>query len=445
MLRRTVAALVLALALCAAPRDAAARTAPGPRPHRLYAESDLVCTGKVVSVGAEDMKVVVDEVLKGSLRPAATVTVFPIHQPACVVDDDPDPSYFIADDLVVVAAKADGRRWRLLDHTLFDVKAKDPAALRAQVALAREMLRIAALGAEHERRAAMVRHMASEDLDLADAAMWFQFEELDTPEKAAPHAAGLVAALAGVQPKGRKAALRALVGVTAPEALAPLIALLDDGDAEVVTSAAVVLARYDAPNAFGAVLALSRRPGFEDVVGQLGSSPRPEAHDALRAALFSGGGPRRTGAVQGLAVRFGRVGASEKDVDDLLAIYRAGFGPESSDAFRAAVIAARSPRLAAGVVDVLREPASADPQWRAGTYALWWLADREKLPEVLDLLRREEDVFIRRLDAGGAELHLFWILRVIGSKATRSALERAQDGHPDEHARHDARRALERN
>jgi hypothetical protein len=311
------AGIAVSLGLAAAAR---ADIAPPPPPHLLYPPADIVLTGRVASVGEASIRVTVDEVLKG--RPGTTIEVGPIFEPTCCPQPGSPAPFFSVGQRVLVAARAGKEHWEFVDYTLWSTRMDDdhPNAWTGSVAVAREMLRIAALATPEERRAAMVVHLRSDSNRLVDAAVWFQFAELDSPEKSGPHVAGLVAALRAPLVDGRKAAARALIGLTPPEAVAPLIALSRSVDADEAGTACATLAPYDRKDAVEAVIAAKG-------VRFLGASPRPEAYATMLERLRRPETDPRREAYAAFAARFRRQAPTDAEVDEFVAILRKGAAP----------------------------------------------------------------------------------------------------------------------
>jgi len=414
MLRNPLVALILV----AATTSASAREMFVP-PHEMYAKSDVVLVGKVESIGAKTMHVVVGETLKGEKKDA--VDVGPLYEQGCCIypegQEPPHKPDFAVGDRVFVVARSDKNVLWLMGST-YRARLKDEAAERRAVAFAREMLRIVALPDVDARRAAMIAHLSSEEADLVSAAAWFQSTELDTPEKARPHAAALVMALDAPTNYGRAAAMRALVGVGAPAAFDRLVALSKRRDADTSRGACEALACYDREEAVIALLAAGH-------VALLGESPRPEARPPLARALASDDVPSRAAGFAGFGARFRRAGASDADLDEVVAAMRRETSESVMRSAIGAVESAGSVKAAAVLVALVADERSTEDARAAACHSLWDLSRLRPVPGVAELLRREEKLFERRLDEG-SEMYLCWVLKVIHTPDARAALERAR-------------------
>jgi hypothetical protein len=303
MAARPFVALIAVASLVAAATSASAHRFPPP-PHEMYAKADVVLVGKVESIGTRTMHVLVGQTLKGEKKDA--VDVGPVEEPGCLLHPEGKappvkPDFAVGDRVLVVATVDKNVLW--LMGTTFEARLKDDAAEKRAVAFAREMLRIVALPDIDARREAMIAHLSSEDADLVGAAAAFQSAELDTPEKSRPHAAALVAALDAPTNYGRAAAMRALVGVGAPEAFDRLIALSKRRDADTSRDACEALACYDREEVVVALVAAGH-------LALLGESPRPEVRALLLRALAAEDLPSRAAGFAGFAARFRRAGAT---------------------------------------------------------------------------------------------------------------------------------------
>jgi HEAT repeat protein len=424
MPRRLLAVALLLLAALAAP--ARASIAPPPPPHVLYARAEVVCVGRVESVGPGTIHVVVTKALKGE---AKEIDVGPIVEPRCCPPRDGEkvePAFKVGERVFVVAA-GDSGRLHFLDHTLWSARLKDEAAEARALAFAAEMLRVVALP-EHDRAEAMIAELWTEDAALVSAAQSFQFDELDTPQKARPHAPSLVRALDAPGAMPRIVAMRALVGVGAPEAFDRLLDLSRSRNSDEATAACAALACYDREEAVEAILDAS--DGCIWRLGALGTSPRPEARKPLVKLLRSGDPATRRVAYSAFGARAAAFGAMDADADELLAALRRDVAREEMHDLGRTLAGTRSFRVAEALVALVGDDDTTVEQRDAAYIALWSMASQLKMTDVAGLLRREEKVFERRLDEGPIELHLCWILGVIHTDAARAALERAQKLDP---------------
>jgi hypothetical protein len=418
MFRSPLSALIAVAVLVAATTSASAHRLGTP-PHEMYAKADVVLVGRVESIGAKTMHVVVGETLKGEKKGA--VDVGPLFEPGCCVypegQEPPHKPDFAVGDRVFVVAKSDKNVLWLMGLT-FEARLKDEAAEKRAVAFAREMLRIVALPDLDARRAAMIALLSSEDQDRLYAASAFLSAELDTPEKARPHVAALVMALDAPTNYGRAVAMRALVGVGAPAAFDRLIALSKRRDADTSRGACEALACYDREEAVVAILAAGH-------VALLGESPRPEARPTLLRALSAEDSPSRAAGYAGFIARFSRFGATDAELDLVIAALRRETSLEAGRTAVGAVESAGSVKAAAALVALVADERSTEDARAAACHSLWDLSKLRPVPGVADLLHREEKLFERRLDEG-SEMYLCWVLGVIHTPDARAALERAR-------------------
>lgn len=446
MLRRTLAAVVLAvplLGLLAGAPPVRASIAPPPPPHRLFAECDVVFLGTVDEVGDDAMTVrVTGEVLKG--RPPEKVTVEPVHAPTCT-PGRPEKPVFTKGNRVLVSAKLKkGGRYELHDHTLWSVLLHDDAHERKVVSLAREMLRIAALPTIEDRRAAMIALLLTRDAALVDAVVWFQFSELKEAGQSRPHAAALTAALDAPLAEARKVAARALRLVAAPEAWDRLVELSADGDKDIAEAATEAVALYDRDEAVAVIGRAAAVPGRTNLLRALASSPRPLAHDRLHEMLRGGTKLQQRVAFQALGHRAAERGATPRDVEALVGVVRrGGIADENPYDFARPIAATKSVDAARALIELVRDDDTGSVQRNVAYTVLQGFTTRDQMREVFDLVRKDEALFVRRLRAGGAQMHLLWLLGAIGTDTARDAVEWAEEEHPDEGARGNARRTLE--
>jgi hypothetical protein len=269
-----------------------------------------------------------------------------------------------------------------------------------------------------------------------DAAVWFQFSELDSPEESGPHVAGLVAALRAPLAEGRKSAARALRGLTPPDAVEPLIALARSADAQEAQEACATLAPYDRRDPVEAVIAAK-------YVRFLGASPRPEAYAVLLERLRRPETDAHREAYAAFGERFRRQPPTDAEVDEFAAILRKGAVPSEGYAITDVLVPMRSPRLDRALVDLLRTETTSPWQRNAAYRTLWehaaGAAGRE---DAAALLRENEALFVARIDAGDDAMHLVWILKFLHTDAARRALARAADRDPPG-MRGDAGRAID--
>jgi len=319
--------------------------------------------------------------------------------------------------------------------------ASDESAKRA-VAPLREIVKIMALPDAAARGAAMVALMASNDPYLVYAAGRFQSEELDTPEKSRPHVAGLVAALRAPLADGRTAAMRALRGLTPPEAFDRLVELsrAEDEDGCVggeSKQACAALDAYDREDAVKAVLAAADRRGGFRVLVDLGASRRPEAHERLRALMLGTESFERELAFKAYTLRFRTYGVQERNADDLIAALRHGVSDEDVWHIQEPLIEARSLRVAKALVEVARDDKSTRQQRNVAYAMLQDFAGRERMDNVAALLRTESALFVTSLgvDGGGELEYLCWLLHIIHTPEARARLELTSKSHPDETVR----------
>ena len=71
---------------------------------------------------------------------------------------------------------------------------------------------------------------------------------------------------------------------------------------------------------------------------------------------------------------------------------------------------------------LIRDDGSYASQRMTAGYALWWMADEGKRQDVAALLREEEALFVRHLDAGTSVSEFPHILGVIGTDSAKAAL-----------------------
>jgi len=437
-----VASAVAAFALVSATARASLKAPPPPL--EIAQTCDVAFVGKVESVGKDSMRVVVGEVLKGA--PTGVVTVGPIFYPQCMPDArDVTPAYK-AGDVVLIEAKATKVGYETVGGAWCAEPIRDAAGLAHAVAFVREMLRIAALPDADARRAAMITHMSSRDPSYVDAATWFQFDELKTPEQTRPHAAALVAALDAPLPRGRQAAMRALVGVAPSGAVARLVKLTASAERDDADCACAALAPLDDERAIDAILLASNRPDHGIwFLAHLGASPRKEARAKLRDLLRSGDAEARKVALRGYETRIRTFGADEDDVDDLLAVAREeSRAADDVYAMSNPMVEARSSRLAAGMLELVRDAGTSASRRAVAYRVLHEYATKAKMTDVVELLRKNEALFIRRLDepGGDAQMHLHWLLGVIRTPACKACLERAMKRQDTPTSHGDAWRTL---
>jgi hypothetical protein len=439
-----LAAFVVALA-AAFVATARASIEPPPAPHEIAARADVVFVGTVQSVGKETMRVAVGEVLKG--EPEKTVDVEPIFQVSCqYVPDDERTPMFAVGDRIVVAAKRGASAYEIIGGADLARPQKTDADLAHQTAFHREMLRIVALPDVVDRRAAMVKLMSSKDASLAYAARQFQYSQILSADDARPHVAGLVAALSAPQRDGRWAAMYSLHGLTPPEALDRLIELTKSPERDDADKACDALAPYDDKRAVDALLAAiddaKRGAGFG--IEHLGKSPRPEARARLGAALKSEDPSIRKEGFHGFLFRVRKSGATDADVDEVLAALRRDITRDESHLASLVVAAARSPRLDEAVVALVGDAKSTAPQRHAAYMAFTYATRTLKRTDVPALLLKHQAVFIARADGDETETTLFDVLDIVHTTECRAALERAARTWPDKSARDEAQRLLEK-
>jgi hypothetical protein len=91
------------------------------------------------------------------------------------------------------------------------------------------------------------------------------------------------------------------------------------------------------------------------------------------------------------------------------------------------MIAAKSSRLGAAALDVVRDDASSASIRAIAYRVLHEYATKWKMADVVEALATNEALFIRRLDepGGDVQMHLHWLLGVIRTPACKRCLERA--------------------